>query len=224
MIYFVLNLKSKYPNNILIRSYKKNLKLLVWDHYDRMTVNEIFCWQCYEDKDNSEKVILDLGGNIGLSAKYFLNKNNKNKVYVFEPNKSLDKFFYSQLSEYNNKRYFLDNRAIGTKEGKVELMNKKHSRYGSIQYKLSNSNIEALTISNAIMECIHKFGKCDVIKIDIEGFGFLALDKIDLQFPHKPSIIFIEEEYDQKLKLKWLKNNYIFSKNLSGIYVFRLIK
>ena len=170
-----------------------------------MTVNEIFCWQCYEDRDNSPKVILDLGGNIGLSAKYFLNKNSKNKVYVFEPNKSLDKFFYSQLSEYSDERYFLDQRAIGTEEGKVELINKHHSRYGSIQYDLPNSNISAISISNAIRECINKFGKCDAIKIDIEGYGFLALNKIDLKFPHKPSIIFMEEEYDKKLKLEWLK-------------------
>lgn len=224
LIFFVLNLKSKYPNIVLIRSYKKNLKLLVWDHYDRMTVNEIYCWQCYEYGDNSEKVILDLGGNIGLSAKFFLNKNDKNKVYIFEPNKSLEKFLYSQLSEYSDTRYFLDQRAIGTKKGKVELINNRHSRYASIEYGRKNSNIEAISLGNAIRDCIQKFGKCDLIKIDIEGYGFLALDKIDIQFPHKPSIIYIEEEYDQELKLKWLKNNYIYSKNTSGIYVFKIKK
>jgi len=221
LIYFVLNFKSNYPNSVLVKSYQKNIRLLVWDHFDRMTVNEIFCWECYRYINKQDMVVLDLGGNIGLSAKYFLNKNCNNKVYVFEPNRSLGNYFSSQLSEYEDSRYFLDPRAIGTQDGKVALINSEHSRYNYIEYSDQPSNIEAISISQAINDCIKKFGKCDIIKIDIEGYGFLALNTIKINFKHKPSIIFIEEEFDQKLELNWLKMNYELNVNASGIYVFK---
>jgi len=49
-----------------------------------LTVNEIFCREDYYC-NGSVNVVVDLGSNIGLSALYFLSRNDKAKVYLFEP-------------------------------------------------------------------------------------------------------------------------------------------
>ena len=72
---FVCQLESTYPSIIKIRISRKLLDVVAWDSLDRMTINEIFCWECYKYNSRETHSILDLGGNIGISAKYFLTQN-----------------------------------------------------------------------------------------------------------------------------------------------------
>ena len=221
---FVLQIKSPSPALIPIRISRRILDLVVWDSLDRMTVNEIFCWECYKYNSSENNIILYLGGNIGLSAKYFLAKNPNSKIYIFEPNSNLKSKIKHQLKEFKKDRFFIDSRAIGPSEGKVTLTNEFHSRYNFIDYKLeiSDSTVDAINLKSAIDECRIKFGSCDILKIDIEGFGFEVLDSIPLNFPHRPLKIYIEEDVIPNLELLWLKSNYIHSTHLSGIHIYKI--
>ena len=59
-----------------------------------------------------------LGGNIGLSAKYFLSKNNNSKVYIYEPNEELIDKIRIQLKEFGSNRFYLEKKAIGLRKFK----------------------------------------------------------------------------------------------------------
>ena len=92
--------------------------MTLWNDLDRWTLNEIFCWECYELKSQTDKVILDLGGNIGLSAKYFLSKNNNSQVYIYEPNKNPINKIRTQLKDFDSNRFYLENKAVGVENSK----------------------------------------------------------------------------------------------------------
>src|SRR5690606_9112251 len=50
---------------------------------DCFTVNEIFALHCYHA--DAQRVFVDFGANIGISAAYFLSRNPQAYVYCFEP-------------------------------------------------------------------------------------------------------------------------------------------
>ena len=59
-----------------------------------------------------------------------------------------------------------------------------HSRYSYMEISDSEKEnlIPIISLENAIKNCINKFGSCDVLKIDIEGMGYLALNTINIDF------------------------------------------
>ena len=222
--HFIFNIPSEYPSKIEIRNSSQNIEAILWNDLDRWTLNEIFCWECYKFKSKEGIVILDLGGNIGLSAKYFLSKNNKSKIYIYEPNESLIDKIKIQLKKFDSNRFYVENKAVGSKNTKGFLKKGIHSRYSYMEIVDSEKDnlIPIISLENAIKNCINKFGRCDVLKIDIEGMGFIALNSININFNAKPKIILIEEDLGKNLDLFWLKNNYIFKRNISGIYLYKL--
>ena len=222
--YFILNISTEYPAKIKIRNSPQNIEVILWNNLDRWTLNEIFCWECYKLKSQKAKVILDLGGNIGLSAKYFLSKNNNSQVYIYEPNENLMDKIRIQLKDFDSNRFFLENKAVGVENSKGVLKKGYHSRYSYMEISDSEKDnlIPIISLENAIKNCIKKFGTCDILKIDIEGMGYLALNSINIEFSEKPKNILIEENIGKDLDLFWLRKNYIYKKNLSGIDLYEL--
>ena len=222
--HFILNIPTEYPAKVQIINSPQNIEVILWNDLDRWTLNEIFCWECYKLNAKEAIVILDLGGNIGLSAKYFLSKNNNSQVYIYEPNEKLINKIRIQLKIFGNNRFYLENKAIGIENSKGFLKKGYHSRYSYIEisdYEKDNL-IPIISLENAIKNCINKFGRCDVLKIDIEGMGYLALNSINIDFSVKPKNILIEENVGKDLDLFWLKKNYIKKRNLSGIDLYEL--
>ena len=222
--HFILNISTEYPAKVQIRNSPQNIEVILWNDLDRWTLNEIFCWECYKLKPKEGIVILDLGGNIGLSAKYFLSKNKNSKVYIYEPNEELNSKVRIQLKEFGKKRFYLEKKGIGLRNSKGFLKKGYHSRYSYMEISDSEKEnlIPIVSLENAIKNCINKFGRCDVLKIDIEGMGYLALNSINIDFSVKPKNILIEEDVGKDLDLLWLKNNYISKRNLSGIDLYEL--
>ena len=105
--HFILNISTEYPAKVQIRNSPQNIEVILWNDLDRWTLNEIFCWECYKLKSKEGIVILDLGGNIGLSAKYFLSKT-KTLKYIYEPNEELNSKVRIQLKEFGKKRFYLE--------------------------------------------------------------------------------------------------------------------
>ena len=73
-----------YPAKIFFKTPIGVKSVKIYSPNDFSTFNLIFCRQDYliSQKD---KIILDIGSNIGLSALYWLTRNNKNIVYCYEP-------------------------------------------------------------------------------------------------------------------------------------------
>ncbi len=73
-----------YPRNINVRTPIGSVQLHLFSMHDLRTVNEVFCrhdYPCIGD----ERVIVDFGSNIGISAAFFLTRNSHSRCYLFEP-------------------------------------------------------------------------------------------------------------------------------------------
>ena len=214
------------PGRLLIRRpnlLAKYSNLIVNDLGDRMTANEIFCWECYKHKGKPGDTILDLGSNTGISANYFLSLDPQNKCMLIEPNKDLKGDIETNLSSFSPDRYEVKNLAIGPESGEGRLNQKDHSRYNQVIYSsAAQENVKIITLATAIKDCIDTWGSCDILKIDIEGYGFSSLDTIPKEFSFTPRTILIEEDYQSRLDLKWLRFHYTEHRHPSGIYRFQL--
>ena len=216
-------------NTVSVRlspGYKKRVDIGVWNHGDRMTVNEVFCWRCYEYEARCDDVILDLGGNIGVSACYFLSRMDKSCCLVFEPNSGIRDNLDFNLRQFDRRRYEVVTAGIGRSCGKGGLKIKGHSRYTSIVARLEEkgeSEVTIYSLHEAINMCVQRFGGCDVVKIDIEGLGYECLDGMDVDAVAVPRVIMIEEDYGKDLELTWLRKNYREVKTLTGIMRYERI-
>jgi len=77
-----------YPYDIEIRTPTGIVKPKIYSSHDMLTVNEIFCRLDYK-ADKNINIVVDLGSNIGISALYFLSRNNESRCYLYEPDKKM---------------------------------------------------------------------------------------------------------------------------------------
>jgi FkbM family methyltransferase len=222
---FVLDFTHAYPRTVTIRSKHQNLTLYASNHGDMMTINEIFVWQCYPYESLHNDIILDLGSNTGISTAFFLSTNPYSKVIQYEPNTQLSEYQQLNLKAFPTNRFTTYSAAIGPLSGTGTLQLSHHSRYTSINLSTpidSTKNVEVYSLESIIRDAYQVHGSCDVLKIDIEGYGYISLDSIPLNFPILPRIIYIEEEQDSALSLGWLKANYSCWIHPSGIHIYSI--
>ena len=84
--------RCAYPLNRRLRKKLLNLVhtpldkigLNVYSYYDMLTINEMFCRLDYRS-DDTNRVVVDFGSNIRISAACFLMRSADPHVYLFEP-------------------------------------------------------------------------------------------------------------------------------------------
>lgn len=125
-----------------------NISIAVQSKDEFNNVCEVFLNQTYNYYINNGKsdVVLDIGMNIGDSALYFLNQNNIEKIYGYEP---FNKTF--TLAKQNLKKY-LDN------PEKIEIF----------QYGISNENAKRIIKFNSNMTC----GQSTIFNIREKAYTF----------------------------------------------------
>lgn len=137
-------------------------------------LRDIISIRDYEQIDFSGKVVLDIGGFIGDSASYFLEKNAK-KVIIFEPIKEKINLIKALLNkEIRYDIVELYNLAVCDKTGHIEI---KSSFYPlSVcfgEYKDNSPFIYKVKVDciswKDLIELVKKFG-VDIIKVDCEGY------------------------------------------------------
>jgi FkbM family methyltransferase len=125
--------------------------------------------------------LLDIGANVGLFSKFYLIKNPKCRVYLFEPETSLNKVIAKNLEGYN---YEIINKGISDFQGLADFYSNKGSFQTSSLLKdavipfetdkgIDVSNIQVTTISDFILD--YKIEEELTIKLDIQGSEFNAL-------------------------------------------------
>jgi FkbM family methyltransferase len=128
---------------------------------------------------NSDDLVIDIGANIGWYS-LVLSSKNRPTVLAFEP----DKLNYSLLKENTelnartNIRPF--NLALGNEKGKMTLfLYKKYNlgRHSFIKQKnsMSSEEVEVTVLDKFLDELGLGRKKIKLIKIDIEGFEYIAM-------------------------------------------------
>ena len=121
---------GNYPQKFYVRTPLGLQSATAFSHHDLITIIECFGKLDYRaSKDIS--VVVDFGSNIGISALYFLTRNQDIKVYLFEPVPQNILRLKENLKGFEN-RYILRECAVGIERGQFDFACDETGRYGGL--------------------------------------------------------------------------------------------
>lgn len=165
---------------------KIGYRLVKLDFYENLvnvnTVSDLDFHYIIKNIINKKQKIccLDIGANIGQTAKklrkYFPNAT----IYCFEPVEETYKLLEKNLQGYSN--VYAYNVAMGSAKGEIEIFHRENSEWNSLVTSLNeNSRITGATAEMIKVDTIDNFVKeknistIDIVKSDTEGFEMEVL-------------------------------------------------
>ena len=184
----------------LLLRLDRETTVVVWrDLTSLYALTEIYGIKDYGDLRGDEKVVIDLGANIGLYTIYAA-KKTKGIVIAVEPeptNFALLRINV-KLNELNN--VILINEAVGNYNGTVRLYLGSHSVGHSIFHSKDTGDFikVKLTTLDSLLERLG-IGNIDMVKIDVEKAEHLVL-KGSLKTLSRCCRVVVAAEHDKQIK------------------------
>lgn len=186
-----LFMRGEYPATIPVNTPSGQISLNVYSHHDILTINEIFCRMDYL-ADSSDKVIVDFGSNIGISAAYFLTTSPQSNVYLFEPLSLNIERLRKNLERFKD-RCILSEVAVGLTNGEVQFGWEESGRYGGVGMATGNYiSVKCIDSNQVLEEILNKHGCIDLLKIDIETLEKAVTNRIPVELAAKIKKIYVE--------------------------------
>lgn len=190
--------KGDYPYSIKIKTPIGVITPVLYSYYDILTINEIFCRLDYK-VDNKPKVVVDFGSNIGISALYFLTRNQDSKCYLFEPVSENIKKLKINLLDFNN-RYVLEEVAVSNENGFKKFGVEEYGRCGGLLRKTgSYISVRCKNVNDILKDILDKEKEISVLKIDTEGNELDIINAIEKKYLSKIKNIFFEVDFTIEL-------------------------
>ena len=185
-----------YPAIIRVRTPLGWVSLQLYTAHDVLTVNEIFCRSDYY-ADTNDRVVVDFGSNIGISAAYFLSRNPDAFTYLFEPLPRNVARLQNNLRPFED-RYALQEVAVGAVAGEVEFGFEETGRYGGVNAELGNSlTVTCVNSQQILRDVVEKHGHIDILKIDIEGLEAAVIGNIPVDLARNINKLYVEWLFDE---------------------------
>jgi FkbM family methyltransferase len=190
LIKYIFNV-GNYPFEIKIRSPLCILSPLIYNNHDLINVNCIFCRLDYYVR-NDTRYAVDIGSNIGISALYFLSRNNFSRVFLYEPVPENLKKLKHNLANFQG-RYELHKMAVSSESGIFDFGVEQTGLYGGIGVETGEYiKVNCKSINEVLEDILTKVNKIDVLKIDIEGNEFETLMAINKEYFPRITTIYAE--------------------------------
>ena len=196
-----------YPENIIVRTPLGLQRLTAFSHHDLITIVECFGKLDYMAPKNCS-VVVDFGSNIGISALYFLTRNQGVKVYLFEPVPQNIERLKQNLKGFEE-RYELRECAVGVTNEYLDFFCEETGRYGGLVNRGASNfsqcdpkkTIQVKVVSaNQVLEEVLSWHKLvDIVKIDVEGYEHKILAHLNEEVLSRIALIYAETDYNQKL-------------------------
>lgn len=133
---------------------------------------EIFLKRCYEFAcDHDTPLILDCGGNVGLSVIWFKQRYPRSRVIVFEADPSIAEVLKVNISALNLTNVEVVEAAVWKCNGAISF-EPDGSDGGHIDERAQGNQIKSVRLADYIEEPI------DLLKIDIEGAEYDVLSDL----------------------------------------------
>lgn len=187
---------GEYPCAIRVRTPRSVVDLTVYSPDDVLTVNEIFCRNDYRACD-CDRVIVDFGSNIGISAAYFLSRNPSAFIYLFEPLPANIPRLRGNLRWFDG-RYKLQEVAVNLTDGDVEFGWEDSGRYGGIDNTELGRTMTLPAVNSRVVlqDVIEQHGHIDILKVDIEGLEEAVIDNIPVELARKIRKLYAEAVFE----------------------------
>lgn len=190
--------KGEYPYKVQVKTPRGIVRPTLYSHHDLLTVNEIFCRQDYF-ADDGLGVVVDLGSNIGISALYFMTRNDESHCYLFEPDPRNVEKLKVNLAGCES-RYVLRQEAVSDVGGSFQFGIESTGRYGGIGLETGEHiEVTCRPINEVLREIVATEGTIDVLKIDTEGVEVRTVKAIEERFLKRIRKIYLESEPGERL-------------------------
>jgi FkbM family methyltransferase len=158
--------------------------------------------QCYESQAPELKnglTIIDAGANVGMSALYFLNRYQVEKIFCIEPDLQNLKILKKNISnEIANERAIIIEAALSDISGRASWDSEGLAYNSKLALSPGDVIVQTITINDVIEK--YNIQKIDLIKFDIEGAESLVFSS-DSSWLKKVDSLIIEIHSDAGLKL-----------------------
>jgi FkbM family methyltransferase len=186
---------GSYPAVIGVSSPMGPLPITAYSSHDILSINEIFCRHDYPCTA-ADRVFVDFGSNIGVSAAFFLSRDPASFAYLYEPFPQNVERLKKNLA-FAQGRYALNEIAIGPQEGRVQFGWEPSGRYGGVGRETGNYIEVPCRDSNTVLrEIVDRHGRIDVLKIDIETLERQVVERIPDDLRSRIDRIYAEYPFD----------------------------
>jgi FkbM family methyltransferase len=186
---------GQYPASIVVNTLTGPLSLALYSYHDILTVNEVFCRLDYPAAAE-DRVIVDFGSNIGISAAYFLTTAPNSFAYLYEPYEPNIERLSDNLRTFES-RYALHEIAVGQADGEVEFGWEETGRYGGVGIKTGKYISVPCRDSNKILEeIVARHGRIDILKVDIESLERQVTERIPVRIARNIGRIYVEYRFE----------------------------
>lgn len=184
-----------YPFTTQVKTPSGWLDLRLFTPDDVRTVNEIFCREDYL-AESDDKIVVDFGSNIGISAAYFLSRGPSVHTYLFEPLPANIERLQTNLARFRD-QYTLEQVAVGPADGEVEFGWEETGRYGGVGAETGRTIVvKSRNSTNVLEEVVSRHGRIDVLKVDIEGLEEAVIAGISPTLSRNISKLYVEYVFD----------------------------
>ena len=164
------------PQRVIVKTPAGPHQIRVHTPDDLTTVLECFGKIDYPVQGD-ERLIVDLGSNIGISALYFLTYSNA-RLHLFEPVPQNIERLTDNLQGFES-RFVLHETAVGEATGTADFGVEPTGRYGGLTVRLTTKvQVKVVDVVEALDEIIESEGDIDVLKVDIEGLEAVVLERL----------------------------------------------
>lgn len=212
--------RGEYPAIVPVRApgAHRPVDLRVRSRFDVLTVHEVFVWRCYPCSGH-ERVVVDLGSNVGISMAYFLASAPHARVVGVEPLAENVTQSAENLRQFKG-RWEVRNAAVMDYQGEVELNVEPSGRYSGIGFVGgSPRNVPCVGIEDLIREVVAVSGPVDLLKVDIEGAEGLVLGRMTPSTLAMVNVIAVEGNAFPIAKLT--SAGFTHNQHFSGVHWFK---
>jgi FkbM family methyltransferase len=157
-----------YPYRCRVRTPVGTVGMTLFSRDDVLTLNEVFYREDYR-VPNDIRTAVDFGANIGVSAVYFLTRNESCRAYLFEPDPRNVERLRRNLAGFED-RYRLYEHAVTDADGEFDFGIEETGRYGGIGVQAAETiRVRGRDVNAILDEVLGEANAVDVLKVDVEG-------------------------------------------------------
>jgi len=180
-----------YPYACRVRTPLGLVRPTLWSTHDVWTLVEIFCRLDYRAPASAE-VVVDIGSNIGLSALYFLTRNDRCRCRLYEPDPRNVERLRTNLEAFTE-RWELDEAAVGPTSGRVRFGREPSGRYGAVGAETGDViEVECLDVNDVLQQALAETPEIDVLKLDTEGLEEATVEAIRPELLARIELVYFE--------------------------------
>lgn len=188
--------RGTYPTSVEVSTPIGRIGARLYCKDDMLTLNEVFCREDYQ-ADGGDKVVVDFGSNIGITALYFLTRSPEAFAYLHEPFPPNIPRLKENLAAFAG-RYAIAEAAIALEDGEARLGWEATGRYGGIgQETGSYMQVPCLDSNRVLREILSRHDEIDILKVDTEGLERDITTRIPEDMLARIRKLYVEHDFDR---------------------------